>query len=101
MKETKIKGNSVWKNGDKKCIVCSERQTKNNVKEDTWKVNFKGWNPFPCYSMSTNIGVLFSWLSSNGWTMMKGGTRVELIRETDDITGKIISEKKSVTDTIP
>ena len=101
MKKSSETGICRWNNGEKRCTICSKRETTPKGKDKAWKVTFSGWNPFPCYSMVTTIDVLFNWLINNGWKLEPGGTRTVTQTEIDDRTGEVISERKFTTIWIP
>ena len=52
------------------CTVVSQ------LKNGKHHVVFRGWNPFPCYSMETSFKTLRDWLSDNGWIELAGVTIV-------------------------
>ena len=55
----------------KKCKVISTRLPNGN-----FSVVFRGWNPFPCYSMETSWSTLQKWMTDNGWLELAGVKRI-------------------------
>ena len=62
----------------KTCKVISRR-----IEHGRFSVIFRGWNPFPCYSMETNWGPFTEWMSNNGWMELNGIDRIITKREGD------------------
>lgn len=92
---TKITIESVWRKNNLKCRIKSEKEFctppdfELNRPSRKAKVTFAGYNPFPCYSMETTIGVLVKWMRDNDWERIPGGYREIVYYIVDDVTGEI------------
>lgn len=60
----------------KTCKVISERK-----KDCVFHVTFRGWNPFPCFSMETSWNPLIDWMTNNGWIELAGVNRTVVEKE--------------------
>ena len=101
MRTTEIKMTSYFTKGNKTVGVHSFEEVKEGENRHYYKVWFSRYNPFPCFTMVTTMHVLFKWLEENGWKKNAGCYKATRIREIDDQTGEIVSEKEIRTSWIP
>ena len=73
MKKTKVTEIHKFMNLEtgKTCKVISTR-----IEDCKFHVTFKGWNPFPCWSMETSWNPFVDWMTANRWLEIEGVTRI-------------------------
>ena len=54
---------SLWKKGDKKCIIYSTK----GAKDKDYTFTVRGYNPLPCKTFTGSCLILVNWLIENGW----------------------------------
>lgn len=88
---------STWTKGNKLCNVRSERKYGDRVAR-FW---FSGWNPFPCFYMTSTAKIVTKWLVDNGWTR-EVRARISVTNDViDDCTGEILDHSVTVYNYIP
>lgn len=65
---------SRWKN--EKGLICHIISAKDLNKDGVPTITFRGYNPFPCYSMKAPFHTVAEWMVNNGWELLPGGNRV-------------------------